>query len=377
MKYYQYISATILVVTFIAACKNKESETEPSNNTTDLTVTISRAQFESGGMRLGQITNESFPQTIRATGMIEVPPENKAVVSAFIGGYVKETPLLIGDVVKKGQALLSIENPEFVTLQQNYLETKQQVSFLQAEYERQQQLIAENISSQKSFLKAESDYKAKLALYSGLKQKLRMLNFSIEKVESGDIRSVANIYAPIEGSITKMNVSKGTYVSPSDEIMEIIDNDHIHLELNVFEKDVMKLEKGQLISFAIPESSEEAYEAEVYLIGTNIEDNRTIKVHGELKEKKQHNFLTGMFVDANIVTSSLEKQALPSMAVVEINNISFALKLVSENDETFVFEKVVLKTGDRYNDFTAVEEVESEVADTRYLTKGAFSLLAE
>ncbi|MGB5647075.1 efflux RND transporter periplasmic adaptor subunit [Muriicola sp.] len=377
MKYYQYISATILVVTFIAACKNKESETEPSNNTTDLTVTISRAQFESGGMRLGQITNESFPQTIRATGMIEVPPENKAVVSAFIGGYVKETPLLIGDVVKKGQALLSIENPEFVTLQQNYLETKQQVSFLQAEYERQQQLIAENISSQKSFLKAESDYKAKLALYNGLKQKLRMLNFSIEKVESGDIRSVANIYAPIEGSITKMNVSKGTYVSPSDEIMEIIDNDHIHLELNVFEKDVMKLEKGQLISFAIPESSEEAYEAEVYLIGTNIEDNRTIKVHGELKEKKQHNFLTGMFVDANIVTSSLEKQALPSMAVVEINNISFALKLVSENDETFVFEKVVLKTGDRYNDFTAVEEVESEVADTRYLTKGAFSLLAE
>ncbi len=377
MKYYQYISATILVVTFIAACKNKESETEPSNNTTDLTVTISRAQFESGGMRLGQITNESFPQTIRATGMIEVPPENKAVVSAFIGGYVKETPLLIGDVVKKGQALLSIENPEFVTLQQNYLETKQQVSFLQAEYERQQQLIAENISSQKSFLKAESDYKAKLALYNGLKQKLRMLNFSIEKVESGDIRSVANIYAPIEGSITKMNVSKGTYVSPSDEIMEIIDNDHIHLELNVFEKDVMKLEKGQLISFAIPESSEEAYEAEVYLIGTNIEDNRTIKVHGELKEKKQHNFLTGMFVDANIVTSSLEKPALPSMAVVEINNISFALKLVSENDETFVFEKVVLKTGDRYNDFTAVEEVESEVADTRYLTKGAFSLLAE
>ncbi len=377
MKYYQYISATILVVTFIAACKNKESETEPSNNTTDLTVTISRAQFESGGMRLGQITNESFPQTIRATGMIEVPPENKAVVSAFIGGYVKETPLLIGDVVKKGQALLSIENPEFVTLQQNYLETKQQLSFLQAEYERQQQLIAENISSQKSFLKAESDYKAKLALYNGLKQKLRMLNFSIEKVESGDIRSVANIYAPIEGSITKMNVSKGTYVSPSDEIMEIIDNDHIHLELNVFEKDVMKLEKGQLISFAIPESSEEAYEAEVYLIGTNIEDNRTIKVHGELKEKKQHNFLTGMFVDANIVTSSLEKQALPSMAVVEINNISYALKLVSENDETFVFEKVVLKTGDRYNDFTAVEEVESEVADTRYLTKGAFSLLAE
>ncbi|WP_297764440.1 efflux RND transporter periplasmic adaptor subunit [uncultured Muriicola sp.] len=198
-------------MTLVLGCKNKEAE----------------------------VTNE----TVKATGIIEVPPQNKAVVSAFIGGYIKDTPLLIGDEIKKGQSLLTIENPEFVTLQQNYLETRQQLSFLKAEYERQKQLIAENISSQKSFLKAESDYKGKLALYNGLKHKLKMLNFSIEKVEEGDIRSVATIYAPIFGSITKMNVSKGMYVSPSDEILEITDNDHIHLELSVFEKDIMKLLK--------------------------------------------------------------------------------------------------------------------------------------
>ena len=75
-----------------------------------------------------------------------------------------------------------------------------------------------------------------------------------------------------------MNVVKGLFVSPAEEILEIIDNDHIHLELNVFEKDIMKLEKGQTIWFKIPESSSETFEAKVYLIGANIEENRTIKI---------------------------------------------------------------------------------------------------
>jgi len=264
-----------------------------------------------------------------------------------------------------------------VTLQQNYLETSQQLTFLKAEYERQKQLIAENISSQKSFLKAESDYKGKLALYNGLKQKLNMLNFSIEKVEEGDIRSVAAIYAPIYGSVTKMNVTKGMYVSPSDEILEITDNDHIHLELSVFEKDIMKLRKGQTIWFTIPESSEEVFKAEVYLIGASIEKNRTIKVHGHLIDEEKHTFLTGMFVDSRIVTSSSMKKALPSLALAEIYNTYYALKLTSENDTNYVFEKVTFKTAEEFDGFTALESLESSDDESRFLIKGAFSLLTE
>jgi len=367
----------LIILTLVLGCKDKEAEATDEGEKSSLQITVSREQFESGKLMLGRIEEREFPETVQATGIIEVPPQNKAVVSAFIGGYIKDTPLLIGDEVKKGQLLLTIENPEFVTLQQSYLETRQQLTFLQAEYERQKQLIAENISSQKSFLKAESDYRGKLALYNGLKQKLRMLNFSIEKVEEGDIRSVASMYAPIFGSITKMNVTKGMYVSPSDEILEITDNDHIHLELSVFEKDIMKLRKGQTILFTIPEASEEVFEAEVYLIGTNIEKNRTIKVHGHLIDEDKHTFLTGMFVDSRIVTSSSLKKALPSVALAEIDDTFYVLKLISENDAAYVFEKITVTPGEEFDGFRALESFESSDGEARFLIKGAFALLTE
>lgn len=377
MNRYKLIFYPFLFIAILIGCKNDKTISGDNSTAADDTITITSKQFDAGGMKLGPIVEKEFPQTVKATGIIEVPPQNRAVVSAFIGGYIKDTPLLIGDMVKKGQVLVTLENPEFVTLQQNYLEASQQLIFLKADYERQKKLIAENISSQKSFLKAESDYKSKLALYNGLKQKLTMLNFSIEKVEAGDIRSVASIYAPILGSITKMNVTKGMYVSPSDEILEITDNDHIHLELSVFEKDVMKLRKGQTIWFTIPEASEEVFEAEIYLIGTNIEKNRTIKVHGHLKDEDQYSFLTGMFVDSRIVISSSLRKALPSKAIAEIDEVAYALMLIEENAEGYVFKKVVVSKGDEYNDFTALEDPGTENGERKYLISGAFTLLVE
>lgn len=60
-----------------------------------------------------------------------------------------------------------------------------------------------------------------------------------------------------------MNVTKGSYVSPATSILEIIDNEHVHLELSVFEKDIMVVKKGQEIDFKIPEASEEIFKAYV------------------------------------------------------------------------------------------------------------------
>ena len=86
--------------------------------------------------------------------MIDVPPENRASVTAFMGGFVKKTPLLVGDRVKKGQLLVVLENQEFVQMQQDYLEVFNQLDYLKAEFERNQTLFKEKIASQKNFLQA-------------------------------------------------------------------------------------------------------------------------------------------------------------------------------------------------------------------------------
>ncbi|MCK0145924.1 efflux RND transporter periplasmic adaptor subunit [Arenibacter sp. F26102] len=378
-----YISLISILLFNVMACGDSSNKNNTHDNAAEgadkaKTITLTKAQFEGENMELGRLSQQNFPVVVEVAGTIDVPPQNKAIVSAFFGGYIKRTPLLIGNKVKKGQPLLTLESPEFVQIQQEYLESFEQLNFLKSEYERQKSLVAEQITSQKNFLKAESEYKRNLASNNGLRQKLNMLNISPENVEKGILVSETTIFAPIDGSITQVNVSKGMYVSPSDEIMEILNTDHIHLELSVFEKDIMKIKKDQKIRFRISEASEEFYEAEVYLVGTSIDaDSRTIKVHGHLHDDENHNFAVGMFVEAAIITENKNITALPVESVLTLDDSQYVLTLVSEGNDGRIFESRTVKTGDSYNGYIAITDLGELKDNDQIIVKGGFNLMGE
>lgn len=371
------LSLTIL----ITSCGDKTTdsqneETAQETETSDF-ITITQAQFDQSGMKLGSLEDKEFPVVVSCTGTIDVPPENRAVVNATMGGYIKTTPLLIGDKVRKGQVLVTIENPEFVTLQQNYMETYEQLAYLKMAYNNQQTMKTENITSQKSYLKAESDYKSTLARHNGLEKQLQLLHISASSVRAGRISSVVSVYAPISGSITSINVTKGTYVSPATAILEIIDNDHIHLELSVFEKDIMKVKKEQRINFKIPEASTASYNAAVHLVGTTIDASRTIKVHGHLENEENNQFLVGMFIEAGIVVDNAFAKAIPQEAVVQLGEAYYVLILESKQGNDYKFKQIPVTLEENYGGFVALENSNAFNAQTQFLTKGAFNLIGE
>lgn len=371
----------LLVVLFMSSCgdSEKENSEEATTNSSDGGIQLSFAQFEGSGMELGKIEENSFPVSVETTGMIDVPPENKAMVSSFADGYVRETPLLIGDEVKKGQFLVSLENPDYVQMQQDYLDAMEQMNYLKSEYQRQKTLLEEKITSERNFLKAESEYKRNLAKYQALRKKLRMLNLNPENVEKGNISSTIRIYAPISGSITEMKINNGMYVSAADELMQIIDRDHLHIELNVFEKDVMKIKKGQDIRFSIPEANADTIEGKVHLVGTSInEEKRTVKVHGHFKdEQKKNSFATGMFVQAQIITDKKEEKALPTESIVSLEDTYYVLVLDKKTDSNYFFKRREVLPGDNFGDFTIIKNSADFKQDDQFLTKGAFTLITE
>ena len=376
---YKIVALTLIVLIWSCGEKNNEIDTFDTESSTvdDGFIKVTQAQFEQNKMELGKLEEKPFPTVISVNGMIDVPPENRAVISATMGGYIKTTPLLVGDVVKKGQVLVTIENPQFVSLQQEYMEVNEQLIYLKSEYDRQTTMKAENITSQKSYLKAESDYKTAIAKHTGLDKQLRMLNISPSRVREGSISSIVSIYAPISGSITKMSITKGSYVSPATEILEIIDTDHIHLELSVFEKDILKIKKGQKIDFKISEASSDIYKAEVHLVGTSIQPDRKIAVHGHIENEDETNFLTGMFVDANIITDKTVFEALPSEAIVEVDNISYILVLNKKENNLYYFSQEKISNKESYNGFSIIESTSNFKPTSQFLTKGAFNLIEE
>lgn len=364
----------LAILLFVFSCKdNQPIETEATTAKVD-EISVTKNQFASSKMEIGSPMEQEFDVTVKTTGKIDVPPQNRAKVTSFIGGYIKSTKLLVGDKVKKGQPLLTLENTEFLDIQKDYLEVAEQIKYLKSEYNRQKTLYDEKITSQKNYLKAESDYRRTFGMYQSLKAKLNLLHINPANVEKGKLTSVITIFSPISGDIVVMNANMGMFVAPSEVLLEIIETNHLHLELDVFEKDILKVKEEQKIKFTVPEASKEVFDATVHLVGKSIEgDNRTINVHGHLDDAIKQRLITGMFVEANIITSKQSGLAIPIEALITQNNKNYVLVLQNSSNG-YVFKKELISIGSKTE--TEVEIIPNDKvnAATKILFKGAYDV---
>ena len=342
-------------------------------------VRISKTQFDSNDMTLGNLTRMEFPEVIRVTGSIDVPPENRVIISAVYGGFVKKISLLEGDPVRKGQVVITLENPEFLQLQQGYLEIREQIPYLKSEYERQQTLFEEQISSEKVFLKARSEYLTAMAQKKSLEAQLTLLGIQPGELDAGGLRSVIAMRTPISGKVTQVNVRTGAYVSPATEIMEIINNEHIHLELMVFEQDINRIRKDQDILFSIPEVSDRVREGSVYLIGNTVDEKRTVKVHAHVREEDLEELMVGMFVQADILTGTPEASgklpsywALPEEAVISGEGGSYVLVLEASGEQGYTLRREPVEVGITSGEFIALKDPGTLGPTDQILIRGAF-----
>lgn len=378
MKRYSYYILFALTISFLSSCgeENKPSEGENAEQEDTSLVEITEEQFNSMKMEIRTLQEREFDNTIKASGKIDVPPKNRAKVTSFVAGYVKSISLLVGNKVTKGQPLLTLESPEYIDLQQSYMEIAGQMEYLKSEYERQKTLFDEKISSQKKYLEAESNYKRAKATYESLCQKLIMLRINPSQVEQGKFSSYITVYSPISGDITFINANVGMAVSPTDVIMEIVETQAMHLELAVFEKDIFNLKTGQKIKFIVPQVGSDEFEAQVSQIGKSVGGNdRVINVYASLDTNTKQKLLTGMFIEAQLVADSRNALSVPFDAVTTEEGNSFLLVLESEKEGVYTFRKTLVKTGMRNGDWIEIIPDDSFNSNTKILAKGVYDVM--
>lgn len=364
---------------FLIGCQEKQEKENPSteeHHAEENEIILTKTQFQNGNFQLGKAKNRSFSESFRVTGMIDVPPKNRALVSSFFSGFVSKTHLLVGDVVKKGDLLLQLKNPEFIQLQQNYAENYSELEYLQSEFQRKQNLLSDQVISEKVFQKAKSDYQRMQAKVEGLKKTLQLMNVNTKAVLAGNYTDEISIYAPISGKIAKVNAAQGMFLDTSTLIMEILDTEHVHLELDVFEKDILKIKQGDSLQFKIPEISNQNYPAYVQLIGAEISENRSVRVHAHpVNEDEQ--FAVGMFVEAYFKSNEKESLALPATAFVELDNEMHVLQLKEETPNAYHFELIEVENLPEQNNFKPLKSNISLTEKMQFLTQGGFDLVEE
>jgi len=366
----------------LTGCGNGEKSTqeETALAAEENTVqTISAEQFKTAQFELGKITQQDFNEVIKTNGMFDVAPENKVVISAFFGGYIKELKLLPGQEVRKGQTVAILENPDYAKLQQDFLEAKGSLNHLKGEFERQKNLVADNSTSQKNFLKAEADYNVTQSRFESLKKQLEMMNINPATLTNENIKTTINITTPIAGFVTHVGAATGMFVSAQSPILTIINTDHMHLELNIYEKDLPFVRVGQQIKFHVQNNTHEEHFGDVYLINQAInEENRTVSVHGHVEDEHPTEiFIPGMYIEAEIYTSTQSLLALPEEAVVTVDDESFVLVKTSTDESEMTFEQRAVQTGKTTKGFVEILNVQDFAENTEFLTKGAFNLISD
>lgn len=335
-------------------------------------VTLSPAEQQAGGLQTGRVSSRPMGTGLAVTGTLDVPPESSVAITAPLGGFVESTQLLQGTRVSKGQVLAVIRNPEFVQLQQDYLETRARLEYARTELARQKELYEQEVAPQKNYQRAQADYNALRVQTSAQAARLRLAGLPM----GGRIVSTATLRAPRAGFVKTVNVTVGQAVTATDALFEIVDPEHLHVELTVFEKDVSKLQKGQLIRFTLPSDSASGgpeRTARVYLIAQAIGADRTVRVHGHLDKENDRALLPGLYVRATIETGRAEVTALPNAALVRFEGQSYGFVTEAAGR----YRMVALPTTRSEDGYTEVTLPADLPATTTFVTEGAYSLLAK
>lgn len=359
----------VIVPCLLLACAKQQPANIPTEvPTADAEVKVTEEQFKRLGIELGKPAIRVISGVIKANGMLDVPPQNLVSISAPLGGFVKKTELLQGMRVKKGQTIVELEHPDYIQLQEDYLITKNQLEYLELEYQRQEELSKEKVSAAKDLQMAKSNYHSTRARLMGLKAKLELVNIDPNALANGNMRSTVAIPSPISGYVSQVNINLGMYVSPSATMFRIVDTEHLHAEVQVFEKDLPRLKVGQRVLLQLANEESER-EADVYLIGKEITPERTVRVHCHLK-REDPQLIPGLFFSARIETDKSTVQALPADAVLLFEGMHF----VFVEKQPMVFELVQIERGTTENGFTQVT-IPAGDASKQIVTKGAYFLL--
>lgn len=354
------------------SCAEKESAQENSVQSEEHgnIVKVSAQQSAAAKITLGQIEKKPIRKELQLNGMIEVPPQNMIVLSPPVGGFVKAIHVREGMQVKKGDALVTLENMEYIQLQQDYLESLSKLEYLLAEYERQKALAAENINAAKSVQLAKSNFESLNGIVKGLEAKLKLMNISRESLIKNGIRSHINLYAGTSGYVSEVEANMGQFFSAAQPMLKIVDLDHIHILLHVYEKDLALIKIGQEVVFNLPNSTD-PFEANVYLIGKEITPERTIRIHCHLKDEKVM-LIPGMYVTATVVVDAFEADVVPVESVVTFGKQQIIFTAPGKEGE---FHMIEVKTGQTTGNYVEIFPPDGLGRSTPVVTKGANALL--
>lgn len=360
----------VLLLSLAACGKKNTSETVPAAG--DSSIVLSREQIEMAEIRTGAVEKRVLSEVVECTGTVALPPQSRISVTFPMEGYIRAVKVVPGDYVTKGHELAVIGHPGIINLQKNYLEQKQQLDYYREEFKRQGELAVEQAASMKKMQLAESDFKTREIEVKSMEEELKLVGIDGTSLRADNLKSEVTLYAPVSGYISKSNANPGRYIDPKEEIFEILDKEHLNLSLSLFEKDLMKIRKGQLVHFHPAGQDRSDFNASVESIGQIVDkDSRTVLVQAHIINPDPM-LVQGMYVNATLLLNPETVYAVPVTALTREDDAYFVFRA-----EQGRFLKIPVTIGIERDDYVELKNPPADLIQGTIVTSGAYYIASE
>lgn len=391
--------------------ETKEGKHEEHHNEEKREVSLSTEQIKLMGIQTSLISDVNISGYIKVTGEVKINQEQESKVGGIISGRIKTVSVKEGSNVKAGQVLATVENIDLVSIQTDYITSKNEVEYAKQELDRQKKIS--DISSKKTIAELEANYKRALTNMRSLEQRLTSYKINKNRFDNAgedttvNVQRYYSITSPISGNVVSRMITIGQFVDPSTEMFHIVNTSTVYVDLNIFEKDLAKISKGQKVKIETSTYGDEVFEGSIANINSIFDEaSRTVKVRVLIKNK-ENKLLPNMFVTAKILVEENNVKAVPKSALIEDGeekyifiktnekhhdesehdheghkhtedeNVKSENKSKHKGEAGVLFKKIMVRTGIEDDKYVEIFPIETIQGDNEVVITGAFYLRSE
>ena len=339
-------------------------------------VVLSEEAMELARIETIGIESQSLSVSIEVPGTIVPHPVREALIGSLVEGRINNIYADIGDIVEAGNPLCVIESPEIGEAEAAFIIALAELEFLKGSTERYQNLIAEGIGTRAELLEKEAQLTSASATVNAAITTLLAMGFSKADIAEIEDQKLAEgkltLRSPIKGIVTTMNARLGMRVTPENDLLHIIDNEHIRVRIDLSEKDASGIKAGMKAFVSHQNGKICSHEGIIERISSQvITETRTVSAFITYKNPD------GCFVNNGFVTAKIDKSedsaiAVPAESILKDEHGDEVVYIMEENG---VFAAREVLTGSTNNGWIRI--LEGLNLGEVVVSQGAFAIRSE
>jgi cobalt-zinc-cadmium efflux system membrane fusion protein len=339
-RYFPLFFFTLLV----AACSHHQESSEEENwHVIGDTIIIPASSNIHSKLKTEKITYFPFRRTIQSPAIIEGNPTKMAKMATPLSGRILKIHVAIGDKVKAGDPLFSIDAPEFVEAQKTYLSAVHTSNMSEINLKRQKDLLANGVGIQKDLEEAQRDNSIAKSELQNAVSKLKLYGIDIATLQIGE---PLTIKAPVSGRVSAIEMTPGQFKSDLSEILMVVaDLSEVWITANVKEKDIQYLYPGDDATAQVAAYPGKVYKGKILFMDDILnEETHSLKVRVQMPNPDRE-LKPGMFASVTFIDTPENSIMIPAKALLQKEDKSFVYIEIAPNK----YRKQVVETAESQN----------------------------